>query len=321
MIKILIIGAGAVGLGLASFLLQSGSRVTLIGREPGIHVLSRYGLDRSGIFGEFHSPPDSFAVFSTLEAVSSDQFDFILVCVKSFDTETVAQQIKNWGFQGSNLPKIVLCQNGWGNAEIFSKFIPQKHIFNARVITGFICPAKNKVDVTVHAQPVHLGSLFEDDLGELYPLAEAFQKVGFPCSVKPDIARDLWAKMLYNCPLNALGALLEVPYGLLGERPGTRKIMERIIDEVFSVMRNMNYETHWPKAQDYLEDFYGKLLPSTYEHESSMLQDLRAGKFTEIEAINGVVVKEGAKRDIAVPCNFTVYNLVRFLQEKKDLTV
>jgi 2-dehydropantoate 2-reductase len=113
-----------------------------------------------------------------------------------------------------------------------------------------------------------------------------------------------------------LGALLAVPYGLLGEKESTREIMEGIIDEVFLVMQAMGYETHWMNAQNYLEEFYGKLLPSTYEHESSMLQDLRAGKITEVEAINGVVVKEGAKKNIAVPYNILVSNLVRFLQDK-----
>ena len=122
--------------------------------------------------------------------------------------------------------------------------------------------------------------------------------------------------MLYNCPLNALGALLKIPYGLLGEKESTREIMEAIVNEVFSVMRAMGYETHWENKHVYLEEFYGKLLPSTYEHESSMLQDLRAGKVTEIEAINGVVVREGEKRNIAVPYNIMVTNFVQFLQDK-----
>jgi 2-dehydropantoate 2-reductase len=92
--------------------------------------------------------------------------------------------------------------------------------------------------------------------------------------------------------------------------------MEAIVNEVFAVMRAMGYETHWKNAHVYFEEFYGKLLSNTYEHESSMLQNLRAGKLTEIEAINGVVVKEGQKRNIAVPYNIMVSNLVRFLQDK-----
>jgi 2-dehydropantoate 2-reductase len=86
--------------------------------------------------------------------------------------------------------------------------------------------------------------------------------------------------MLYNCPLNALGALLKIPYGLLGEKESTREIMVAIVNEVFSVMRAIGYETHWINTHVFLEEFYVKLLPSTYEHESSMLQDLRAGKVT-----------------------------------------
>ncbi len=305
MLKVLVVGAGAVGLGLASFLLQSGCRVSLLARED--TELVKNGLYRVGIFGEFYS--DSFEIFHgpTKEA----KFDFVLVCVKSFDTENAGRQLQECLPDTS---RIVLCQNGWGNAEVFSHYF--KNVFNARVITGFIRPQKNKVDVTVHAQPVHLGSLMGGDPACLESLAKALEEGGLPSAVTPYIAKDLWAKMLYNCPLNALGAVLEVPYGLLGEKDSTREIMEGIVDEVFAVMQAMGYTTHWKNAQDYLEEFYGKLLPSTYEHESSMLQDLRAGKVTEIEAINGVVVKEGAKRNIAVPYNVLVSNLVRFLQDK-----
>ena len=79
MLKVLIIGAGSVGLGLSSFLLQSGCRITLVGREPTVNALAAYGLDRIGIFDYFYSPPESFTVFSTLKAVSLDMFDFALV--------------------------------------------------------------------------------------------------------------------------------------------------------------------------------------------------------------------------------------------------
>jgi 2-dehydropantoate 2-reductase len=305
MLKVLVVGAGGVGLGLASFLLQSGCRVSLLARDD--TELVKNGLYRVGIFGDFHS--DSLEIFHG--SAKDVKFDFVLVCVKSFDIENVGRQLQEWLSDSS---KIVLFQNGWGNAEIFSEYF--QNVFNARVITGFIRPQKNKVEVTVHAQPVHLGSLLGGDYDCLEPLAKALDEGGLPSMVTPYIARDLWAKMLYNCPLNALGSLLEVPYGLLGEKESTREIMEGIVDEVFMVMLAMGYETHWNNAHDYLEEFYGKLLPSTYDHESSMLQDLRAGKITEIESLNGFVVREGRGRNIAVPYNLLVSNLVRFLQDK-----
>ena len=305
MLKVLVVGAGAVGLGLASFLLQSGCRVSLLARDDA--ELVKNGLYRVGIFGEFHS--HSFEIF--YGPANDTKFDFVLVCVKSFDTDNTGRELQERLPNSSN---IVLCQNGWGNAEIFSKYF--QNVFNARIITGFIRRQKNKVDVTVHAQPVHLGSLLGGNLDCLEPLAKALKEGGLPSVVTPYIAKDLWAKMLYNCPLNALSALLEVPYGLLGEKESTREIMEAIVNEVFAVMWAMGYKTHWENSHVYLEEFYGKLLPSTYEHESSMLQDLRAGKVTEIEAINGVVVREGEKRSINVTYNIMLSNLVRFLEDK-----
>ena len=314
MIKILVLGAGAVGLGLSSFLLQSGCSVTIVGRKDTVNLLRDRGLNRIGIFGEFYSPPESFETYFNLDDVSSDYYNFILVCTKSFDTETAGRQLEQfWKF---GCAKVILCQNGWGNAEKISKILTESNIYSARVITGFIRPELNIVDVTVHAQPVHLGSLFVKELKDLTPLAHAIKKGGLPCTVTQEIAKDLWAKMLYNCPLNAIGAILEVPYGSLGENESTRKIMEGIVEEVFLVMQALNYDTHWRNSQEYLEEFYEKFLPNTYEHESSMLQDLRAGKITEIEAINGVIVAEGIKRNVNVPFNFLIYNLILFLQGK-----
>ena len=112
MLKVLVVGSGAVGLGLASFLLQSGCCVSLLVRDD--TELVKNGLYRVGIFGEFHS--HSFEIF--YGPAKDTKFDFVLVCVKSFDTENTAIELREWL---PNFSNIVLCQNGWGNAEIFSE--------------------------------------------------------------------------------------------------------------------------------------------------------------------------------------------------------
>ncbi len=315
----MIFGAGAVGLGLSSFLLQAGHRVHLVGNEKTVLALRKNGLKRQGIFGSVSFSPQQFTASSNLAETGRETFDFFLVCTKSFDTENSARQLKAESTLAHQKSPIVLCQNGWGNAEIFTQYFPDKQVFNARVITGFIRPELHMVDVTVHAQPVHLGSLFQGDSTLLLGLADALSQGGIPCAVTNDIGKDLWAKMFYNCPLNALGAVLQVPYGHLGENVNSRDLMERIIEEAFQVMQGLGYDSHWQSAGEYLEDFYGKLLPSTYEHESSMLQDIRAGKKTEIEALNGVIVREGEKLGINVSCNETVRKQILFLQNKPSI--
>jgi 2-dehydropantoate 2-reductase len=315
-VKVLIFGAGAVGLGLASFLLQGKHRVHLVGKEKTALALRKNGLKRRGIFGEAYFSPQQFTVSSNLTETGRETFDFYLICTKSLDTENSAQQLKEESTLARQKSPIVLCQNGWGNAEIFSRFFPDKQIFNARVITGFIRSDPHVVDVTVHAQPIHLGSLFYEDSSCLLYLAEALSHGGVPSLVTNEIGKDLWAKMLYNCPLNALGAVLQVPYGHLGESENSRAIMKKIVEEVFQVMQGLGYESHWQSTEEYLQYFYVKLLPSTYEHESSMLQDIRARRNTEIEALNGVIVREGRKLGINVSFNEAILNQVLFLQNR-----
>ena len=317
-VKVLVFGAGAVGLGLSSFLLQAGHRVHLVGKEQTVVALRKNGLKRQGIFGPAFFTPQQLTASSNLAETGRETFDFYLVCTKSFDTENSARQLKSESTLAHQKSPIVLCQNGWGNAEIFSRFFSPKQVYNARVITGFIRPEPHVVDVTVHAQPVHLGSLFDGNATHLQLLADALSLGGLPSSVTDDIGKDLWAKMRYTCPLNALGAVLQVPYGHLGEDENSRVLMERIVREVFQVMQGLGHASHWPSAGDYLKDFYENLLPSTYSHESSMLQDIRAGRITEIEALNGVIVREGRKLKIDITCNETVRNQILFLQKKPD---
>jgi 2-dehydropantoate 2-reductase len=108
----------------------------------------------------------------------------------------------------------------------------------------------------------------------------------------------LWAKMLYNCALNPLGALAGRRYGELTADPSTRRIVEQVIREIFDVLRAAQIRVAWANADAYLQVFHDELIPPTAEHESSMLQDLRAGRPTEIEALCGAV--ESLAREVGV---------------------
>ena len=216
--KVLIYGAGSVGLGLASCLIKSGEEVALIGREETVQALRQEGLWRTGIFGNYKAAAEDFICFTSLPDLPNEDYDYVLVCTKTFDTEIAARDISSCRFLQKGHGQVVLCQNGWGNAEIFSTFFPRDRIKNARVITGFIRLQRNQVDITVHADAIHIGNLFGPDISGLGPLARAIDRGGIPSRVTGEICKDLWAKMLYNCNLNALGTLLDVPYGVLGSR-------------------------------------------------------------------------------------------------------
>ncbi len=306
-----------MGLGLASCLLKSGAKVDILAREITVELLRKNGLKRTGIFGDYYANPTTFGSFSTLGDIQ-DKYDYILVCTKSFDSHAAAKNLNEHKSIFKEKTKIVLSQNGWGNAEKFLLFFGKNLIYNARVITGFQRPGANEVTVTVHADSIHIGSLFGGDLSAVEELSAAINGGDIPCITTSEIGRDIWAKMLYNCALNPLGAILEVPYGKLAEHASTRIIMDCITEEVFAVMTKAGYRTHWNTAKDFLEVFYEKLVPDTAEHRSSTLQDIMAKKQTEIDALNGAVIEMAEQLGISVPYNFTVFNMIKFLEAESS---
>ena len=312
--RVLIYGGGAVGLGVASCLLRSGCAVDIITHRATADALRAGGLVRTGLFGDFHAEPGTFGARTSLAELRGETYDFVLVCTKSFDSAAAARDLAGKSDHADSGVKLVLFQNGWGNAEAFARHFAPQRIYSARVITGFHRHQPNEVEVTVHADAIHIGSLHGADVAALDDLSRAIRDGGIPCETSLDIAKDLWAKMLYNCALNPLGAILHVPYGALAGHATTRILMNSIIEEVFEVMTAGGYETHWETARGFMRAFYDKLVPDTAEHESSMLQDIAAGKRTEIEALNGAVIRLADEHGITVPYNHTVYDLIKFIE-------
>ncbi len=310
----LVVGAGAVGLGVASCLLHSGQRVRFVTPPAGRAALGRAGLLRTGIFGELRFPPEAFGLSASLAELPPEPFDYVLVCTKSNASRDVAEAIAAAVGRIPEAAGIVLFQNGWGNAEVFAERMTPARVFNARVITGFRRPAPNEVEITVHAEAIRIGSLYGAPAAAVEPLCRAIDAGGVPCRVADAIEKDLWAKMLYNCALNPLGALLEVPYGALAGSEPARRILRAVVTEIFAVLEASGHRTHWDGAEAYLEEFYAEILPPTARHESSMLQDLRSGRRSEVDALNGAVVALGERHAVGTPVNQALVQLIRAIE-------
>lgn len=314
--KIAIWGAGAVGIGLASTLARESDGLRILVRNPDTrHQLARDGMRRTGLFGEVEIPPDQFEVIANAAALVDDPPDWLLVCTKAFSTEDVARELAPVATALAPYSALVLCQNGWGNETPFLGFWPEARLFHARVITGFRfehdAEGPRTVEITAHAAPIALGSLFGVDAGVLEPLAEAISRGGIPTETGSDMRGVLWAKMLYNCALNPLGALAGRRYGELVENPTTRALIEEVVGEIFAVLAAAEVSMAWPNAAAYLDTFYATLIPPTAAHESSMLQDLRARRATEIEALAGAVERLAVEVDVATPVVSALAELVR----------
>lgn len=133
-----------------------------------------------------------------------------------------------------------------------------------------------------------------------------------------EIWAALWAKVLYNCALNPLSAILEVPYGALGQQAETRQIMNRVVSEIFDVMKAKGVIVPFCDADDYFRFFMERLLPATVDHRSSMLQDMMMGRQTEIDALNGAISQYGRKLGLPTPYNDLICALIKFKERLAD---
>lgn len=314
--QVVIYGAGAVGLGLASALAAGGARIRLVARPATVEALRAHGLHRVGVLGEHRVPAADLEVAASLVELDPAPAQAILVATKSFDAADAAEALAADRRIRSPSTDVVLCQNGWGQAEIFARRLPREHVWNARVITGFRRLALHRVEITVHAQPMAVGSLFGADVERITPLCDAIRRGGIPCAPASDIEADLWAKVLYNGCLNPLGAVFGVPYGALGESSHGRALIDTLAHETFAAMQAAGHHTHHASADAWLDVFYRELLPATAPHESSMLQDLRAGRRTEIDALTGEVVRLAERHHVSAPVSRALLAMVRFLEER-----
>ena len=303
--RVLVVGAGAIGSVLGGFLAKAGHDVTLLGRAWHLDVVKQQGLKITGLWGEH--VVRLTAVTAREELDGSAPFDWVFVCVKAHQTAEVA----GW-LPSVMAPQTCLCafQNGLGNYETLSQAVPPERVALGRVIFG-VELQPGVVRVTVCADDVLIGAAVATFPRErLVGLAVALQESGVPARVTASILTDLWAKVLYNCALNGLSTVLEVPYGRLPEHPAAVRIMEAVIEEAYRAADARRIALKPASAQAYRELLFGRLIPDTAAHQSSMLQDVRRGKPTEIESLNGAIVRLAAEAGLAAPMNALVTRLV-----------
>jgi 2-dehydropantoate 2-reductase len=301
-IRVAVLGAGAVGCFFGGMLARAGREVTLIGRPVHVDAFNARGLRFEGLKFD-----EQVVVKSSTEASAVRGCRLVLFCVKSTDTEDAAAQMAPFLDAGA---LVVNLQNGVDNTERIQARVAQP------VIPAVVYVA------TEMAGPGHLkhhgrGDLVIGDLGGAVPadaLAQVqrwFQAAGVPVVLSDNVAGELWEKLVVNCAYNALSAIAQLPYGKMIEGPGIRDVMRDVVQETLAVAKASGVAM----APDMLERTYriAEAMPTQF---SSTAQDLARGKPTEIEHLNGFVVRRGAALGVPTPANRALYALVRLLESK-----
>jgi 2-dehydropantoate 2-reductase len=301
-IRVAVLGAGAVGCFFGGMLARAGHEVTLIGRPAHVDAFKARGLRFEGLKFDERIP-----VNASTDADAVHGCRLVLFCVKSTDTDAAAAQIAPFLDAGALMVNL---QNGVDNIERIQARIAQP-----------VIPAAVYV-ATEMAGPGHLKHHGRGDLvigdpsGKLPPGALAliqrwFETAGVPVTVSDNVAGELWAKLVVNCAYNALSAITQLPYGKMIAGPGIREVMRDVVEETLALAKASGVAM----APDMLARTY-KIAEAMPTQFSSTAQDLARGKPTEIEHLNGFVVRRGAALGVPTPANRALYALVRLIESK-----
>jgi 2-dehydropantoate 2-reductase len=286
-------GAGAVGCYYGGMLARAGHQVMLIGRAQHVEAIRQHGLLMDTKSFRAHIPVRASTEVSDIQGAS-----LVLCCIKSSDTEGAATMMEP--FVGPDAVVLSL-QNGVDNA----------NRLHAKLRTVY--PAV----VYVAAEMVGPGHLKHHGRGELVvgPSAmstetiEDFANAGIPVQVSDNVVGELWAKLILNCAYNAISAITRLPYGLLFENEGARDLMRLVVRECLAVAQGESITVpgdSWEGVERIAATMSGQL--------SSTAQDLMRGRRSEIDHLNGYIVRRGQSLAIDTPANQALYAIVKLLE-------
>ena len=305
--RILFFGAGGVGSLFGGFLARMGHDVSLLGRASHMDAIAKQGLSITGIWGDYRIK--AFNLFTDAGEIKKKNisFDVIFLTVKSYDTAAAMEVVPSLM---SEKTMLVSFQNGLGNSETILKKIKPEQYLAGRVITG-IETSPGKIKVTVTADPVAVGGLpGVKTLVRAFDIAQTLNSARIPCVPVPDILTVIWAKVIYNCALNGICTIEEIPYGKILDNERTRNQMTEVVRECYAVGLKKGITLSPKTADEFINLLVKRLIPSTATHTTSMLQDLRNGKRIEIDSLNGVICRLGAETGIPTPQNACIVEAV-----------
>ena len=298
--RIAVVGAGAVGGYFGGMLARAGLPVVFIGRPAFVDAVKQNGL-----FLDTVQFQERVKVRASSDLAATRDAEIILFCVKTTDTAETARELAKIVSPNTVL---VSMQNGVDNAEQIQA-ASGLHALPAAVYVAASVPAAGTVKHVGRGDLV-LGP--ENKITE--KVAEVFNRAGVPCRISENLAGELWTKLVWNCALNALSALGKVTYGEILASPDAKQLLETVVYEVLAVAKASNIQPAGledPKAA--LAGAY-KVAEQMAATRSSTAQDMMRGKKTEIDSLNGFVVRRARELKIPVPANHVLSTLVKLAE-------
>lgn len=304
--KVCVVGAGALGCTIGGTLAEAGNEVYFVdANRAHVDAINRSGLVMTGA-GEDRVVP----IIAATDASGIGIVDLVIVLVKSFHTSKAVEAASN--IIGDETVVISL-QNGLGNEEMIGEVVGSSRVMSGKTYVGGVMTGPGRVIASTQSKLTYIGELDGSITGRVKRIAEEFNKAGLLTEVSDNIIGTIWDKLLINVATGALTAISGLTYGEFYSMPELEAVSIAAIAETMTVAaaRGVKLSIKEPR-QAWLMASDG--LPP--EFKTSMLQSLENGSVTEVDFINGSVVRVGRTCGIPTPVNETLVACVKGIERR-----
>ena len=304
--QIAVVGAGAVGSFYGAMLARAGHRVTLIGRPAHVQTTTRDGLKL-----DLSTSPETeiIRIEASSDFSSLRTADLVLFCVKSTDSASVALQIAPYLAPHA---LIMSLQNGVENAALIAQHVPHAVIpsvvYVATEITAPGCVKHHgRGELVIGTMQV---SRLSDPQKTLQEIVVLFGSAQVPVQISQNVMVELWSKLMINCAFNAISGLAQIQYGKLAALASVRSTQTALVKEVIAVAQADGIHLSEAIALQAVK----QISVTMGSQKSSTAQDMARSKPSEIDHLNGFIVRRGQALGVATPVNQALFALIKLVE-------
>lgn len=301
--RVVIVGPGAMGcLFAALFTKKKLAEVWLLDKNP----QRTKKISESGITVEGLGQPFNVKVNITCQIKDIPASELVILAVKSYDTEAVIKTIEPLLGKDTN---VLTLQNGLGNVEMISELVDKEQVLGGVTSNGATLIADGHIRFAGKGETV-IGKIGGQLTVPMRSIRELFNKAGLSTRLSKDINGIIWSKLIINVGINALSALTRLPNGQLIESPGTREILSLVVTEAVKIAKKKRIKLIYDDPIQKVES----VCKATAINLSSMLQDVLKKRKTEVDYINGAIVRQGKSLSIPTPANMILTDLIQAIE-------
>ena len=297
--KFIIFGAGALG-SLIGGLLSEHHDVLLIGRKKHMEAIEKNGLKIEGTTNKIFYPKTRW---------DGSKYDVIILTTKAYDTKKAAREILE---KFGKMP-ILSLQNGLKNEEILAEIVGKEYVIGGVTNHGATFMEDGKIYHAGVGDTI-IGELNGQITERVKKIANAFNECGIETRISKEIKKEIWKKAIVNAAINSLTSLLKCKNGFLLENENAEKLLEKICMECIKVAKAEGIEIGNEIIAKTKE-----VAKKTADNMSSMLQDLKKGKKTEIEEINGEFVRIAREHHLNACINEFLTYAIKAMENVRQL--